>query len=111
MIITSRMINTQESSDLSLKTEAMLEQMNVSMSAASQIGHIPHPFYPLGVEIVGYLANRWSVSTLLGTFLAISSLILGLTWALVSWTSPKLRRFDKLTLLWFILSKRCYKHH
>lgn len=83
----------------------MLAQMNDSMSTTSIIGDIPHPFYPINVAIFGYLANRWSVSTLLGTFLAAASLILGFTWVLVSWISPKLRRVDKITLLWFILSK------
>ena len=24
--------------------------------------HLPHPFYPIEANIVGYLANQWSVS-------------------------------------------------
>jgi cholestenol Delta-isomerase len=75
-----------------------------SMPAVSKIEHPPHPFYPIGVEIVGYLANRWSVPTLLGIFLGGWLVILGLTWAAVSWFSPRLRRVDKLVILWFILS-------
>lgn len=64
-----------------------------------------HPFYPLGVDIVGYLANKWSVATLLGIFLGGWLVILGVTWASVSWFSPRLRKLDKLIILWFILSK------
>ncbi|KAL8824020.1 MAG: hypothetical protein Q9191_005361 [Dirinaria sp. TL-2023a] len=44
----------------------------------------PHPFYPLEANIVGYLANEYSVPQLLGTFAAGCVVILGLTLALVA---------------------------
>ena len=75
------------------------------MAVASDVAHPPHPFYPLGVEIVGYLANKWSVSALLGIFLGGWVVILGVTWVLVALFSPRLRQMDKLVILWFILSK------
>jgi cholestenol Delta-isomerase len=77
------------------------------MSAASNPADPPHPFYPLEVDIVGYLANKWSVPYLLGIFLGGWLVILGLTWASVSWVSPQLRRVDKVIVLWFILSRVC----
>lgn len=81
-----------------------------NMPAATKVEHLPHPFYPLGVEVVGYLANRWSVPTLLGIFLGGCVVILGLTWASISWYSPRLHRNDKLIILWFILSKPLAVH-
>ncbi len=80
------------------------------MAAASKSEHPPHPFYPIGVEIVGYLANRWSVPALLGIFLGGWLVILALTWASVSWFLPRLRQADKLIILWFILSEARSMH-
>jgi cholestenol Delta-isomerase len=77
------------------------------MPATGKIELPHHPFYPLEVEIVGYLANQWSVPLLLGIFLGGWVVILGLTWSSVSWISPALRRADKMIILWFILSKPC----
>jgi cholestenol Delta-isomerase len=84
----------------------MFEKLKDSAAVANKIEHPPHPFYPIGVEIVGYLANTSSVPTLLGIFLGGWLLILGATWVLVSQLSPKLIQFDKLVILWFILSTR-----
>lgn len=84
----------------------MFGQTNESTSVASKIEHLPHPFYPLEIEIDGYLANRWSVPALLGIFLTGTIVVLGLTWASISWFSLKLRQADKLAFLWFILSKQ-----
>jgi len=82
------------------------------MPATSSIDIPSHPFYPLGVDIVDYLANKWSVATLLGIFLAGCLAILGLTWASVSrYYSPGLHRNDKLVILWFVLSKPFAVHH
>jgi cholestenol Delta-isomerase len=86
-------------------TNIMIETIKDSMPSASDIDIPSHPFYPLGVDIVDYLANKWSVATLLGIFLAGWLAILGLTWASVSRYSPGLRRNDKLVILWFVLSK------
>ena len=64
-----------------------------------------HPFYPLEAKIVGYLANQWSVPTLLGIFAAGWVVILGTTLALVRRHNPTLPSTDKATILWFVLSK------
>ena len=63
-----------------------------------------HPFYPLEANIVGYLANRWSVSTLLGIFAGGWVVILSATLALVRSHNPHLPSRDKATILWFVLS-------
>jgi hypothetical protein len=94
-----------------LCTAVMVEAIKDTISAARNIEPPSHPFYPLGVDIVGYLANKWSVPTLLGIFLGGWLVILGLTWASVSRYSPRLHRNDKLVILWFVLSKPFAEHH
>ncbi|KAK4697641.1 cholestenol Delta-isomerase, partial [Lecanoromycetidae sp. Uapishka_2] len=69
-----------------------------------------HPFYPLGADIVGYIANKWSVPTLLGVFAAGWVVILGGTLAMVRRHNPGLPGRDKATLLWFVLSYFSYNH-
>lgn len=63
-----------------------------------------HPFYPLEANIVGYLANQWSASTLLGIFAGGWVVILGITLALVRSHNPHLPSRDKAIILWFVLS-------
>ncbi|MCJ1361924.1 hypothetical protein MMC16_001025 [Acarospora aff. strigata] len=65
---------------------------------------IPHPFYPVETEIVGYLANEWSVPTLLAVFAAGWAVILGITSALVKRHNPSLPSGEKAAILWFVLS-------
>ena len=71
---------------------------------ATNLPQAVHPFYPLEANIVGYLANRWSVPTLLGIFAAGWVVILGITLALVRSHNPKLPSREKATILWFVLS-------
>lgn len=66
---------------------------------------IPHPFYPIEAEIVGYLANEWSVPTLLGVFAAGWAVILGITLLLVKRHNPSLPSGEKAAILWFVLCK------
>jgi len=65
----------------------------------------PHPFYPLEANIVGWLANEWSVLTLLGLFAGGWVVILGATLALVRNHNPHLLGQEKATILWFVLSE------
>lgn len=65
----------------------------------------PHPFYPLEANIVGYLANKWSVPMLLGVFALGWVVILGTTSMLVKRHNPMLSSVDKASILWFVLSK------
>ena len=64
----------------------------------------PHPFYPQEANIIGYVANEWSVPTLLGLFAAGWVVILGTTNTLVKNYNPGLSSGDKAALLWFVLS-------
>jgi cholestenol delta-isomerase len=63
-----------------------------------------HPYYPAQAQIIGYLANEWSVPTLLALFAGGAVLILGITVCVVSQTRPNLRKADKIAILWFIFS-------
>jgi hypothetical protein len=74
-------------------------------TASSMLSETPHPFYPIGVEIAGYLANDKDTLTLLGIALAGLAVICSATWTIVSAASPGLRTRDKLTILWFISSR------
>ena len=70
----------------------------------STITHPPHPYYPIEAQLVGYLANEWSVLTLLAVFAGGWAAILGATLALVTYIRPKMGNADKLAILWFVLS-------
>lgn len=67
-----------------------------------------HPFYPLEADIVGYLANQSSVTTLLGIFAGAWVVILGATLVLVRRHNPDLPSWDKATILWFVLSTQTH---
>ena len=69
-----------------------------------------HPFYPLGVEIVNYLANDKDVLQLLTTFAIGCAVILSITWLAASRIAPQLRATDKFAVLWFTLSKKDIVH-
>ena len=78
-----------------------METINIVRNSSQ----LPHPFYPLEANIVGYLANKWSVPTLLGIFAAGWVVILGATIALVRRHNPTLPAREKATILWFVLSE------
>ena len=68
----------------------------------------PHPFYPLEVELVGYLANDKNTLQLLGIFAAGCVVLCSGTWAGMTRYAPTLTVKDKLATLWFVLSMRSY---
>lgn len=65
----------------------------------------PTGHFPVEAEIVGYLANSWSVPTLLGVFAAGWVVILGATHVMVKRHNPTLSSGDKAAILWFVLSR------
>jgi hypothetical protein len=73
-------------------------------TTSTMLSENPHPFYPVGIELVGYLANTKDTVTLLGIALAGLVVICSATWAVVSRISPRLRTVDKLAILWFMSS-------
>lgn len=72
---------------------------------STRMAQPPHPFYPLEANIVGYLANEFSVLQLLGLFAAGCTVILSLTLVLVRAHNPRLPSSEKATILWFVLCK------
>lgn len=64
----------------------------------------PHPYYPLEAEIVGYLANEWSVPMLLASFAAGCAVIFATTDTIVKRIHPRLPRSELWTINWFVLS-------
>ena len=73
---------------------------------ARNLTQMPHPFYPIEANIVGYLANQWSVPTLLSAFASGLVFTLGTTLVLVQRHKPNLPSMEKATILWFVLSER-----
>lgn len=66
-----------------------------------------HPYYPLGIQLPEYVANEWSVMTLVTTFIGGWGVMLGLTYAFMGIAAPKLKTADKIAALWFVLSRSC----
>jgi hypothetical protein len=63
----------------------------------------PHPHYPLGVEIAGYIANDMSVPMLLACFSAGVAAIWSGAYLIVKKYRPTLSTGELLTFLWFVL--------
>lgn len=63
-----------------------------------------HPYYPLEVEIIGYLANEWSVVTLLSIFTAGIVALLGVTRVVAKKIQPSIADTELLCVMWFVLT-------
>jgi cholestenol delta-isomerase len=75
------------------------------MEALNNTAIIDHPYYPLEVEITSYLANEWSVPTLLGLFAGLWAVILLVTSQVVSRVHKHLPLTEKAAIWWFVLCK------
>ncbi|KAF1844471.1 Emopamil-binding protein [Cucurbitaria berberidis CBS 394.84] len=62
-----------------------------------------HPYYPLEVEIAGYLANKWGTLELLTMFTAGLAVIFSLTYAMVKRLRPNASTGDLATIMWFVM--------
>lgn len=62
-----------------------------------------HPYYPVEVEIVGYIANEYTVPQLLSFFAAGCAVILGFTNYVVRSFRPRIPMSELLTVMWFVL--------
>lgn len=69
----------------------------------TKISHPPHPYYPLEVELLGYLANDYSMVQLLATFAAGCAGIMMVTYMIAKRIRPKLRTSELLQIVWFVL--------
>jgi hypothetical protein len=78
---------------------AMIDSLNTS----NHVMITNHPYYPLEVEIASYLANEWSVPTLLGIFAATCATIFLGTYFVVNKVHPHLPRGEKAAIWWFVL--------
>lgn len=79
--------------------------MGVSnFTAADPEQVIDHPYYPIGVQIAGYLANESSVPYLLGVFAAGCTVIFTATHLITKALRPRISTGDRYTVMWFVLS-------
>jgi len=62
-----------------------------------------HPYYPIDVEIVGYLANEWDTLTLVSIFAAGCAAIFSVTYLVVMKVRPQVSTSDLWTIMWFVL--------
>ncbi|PSN74961.1 EBDP4, emopamil-binding protein [Corynespora cassiicola Philippines] len=62
-----------------------------------------HPYYPIDVEIVGYLANEWNTLELCSMFAAGCAVIFSITYLMVKKLRPDVSASDLITVLWFVL--------
>ncbi len=71
------------------------------------VSHLPplaHPYYPVEIEVVGYLANRYSTPVLLLTFLAGVLVVSAVTLTVVNRNNARLPALEKAALIWFVIS-------
>jgi cholestenol delta-isomerase len=73
--------------------------MAVNASSAAPL----HPYYPLGVEIVGYMANEWNTLELVSMFAAGCVAIFSVTYAILMRTRPNASNGDVSIMMWFVL--------
>ena len=69
----------------------------------SSLPDLPHPFYPIEANIVGYLANDVSVPILLGAFAVGCVAILATSNTVAKTWNPKLTLGEITTISWFVL--------
>lgn len=88
------------------------QQISTKTKMASEIGlnftqveFAQHPYYPLGVAVVGYAANQWSLLLLLGAFAVAWSTVLGAAYFVVAKKQPTMPVSEVLTFMWFVLCK------
>ena len=64
-----------------------------------------HPFYPPGLNAIGYAANTMSIPALLGVFTIATVGIIGVSSFVLKTIKPSISRADKILVGWFIFSK------
>lgn len=76
----------------------------VNTTRGSKISHPPHPYYPVEVEIAGYVANEKGVLELLSIFAAGCTVLFFGTYLVSKKIHPKLPGSEVITVMWFVLS-------
>lgn len=62
-----------------------------------------HPYYPLEVEIVGYLTNDWHFLTLIEVFAAVCLVVFGVTYVVAKKVNPSIGMRELWIVMWFVL--------
>lgn len=71
---------------------------------AANASKIPlHPYYPLELELVGYLPNKWDTLTILAMFSAGCAGIFAVTYLITTRIRPQMSNADLSTIMWFVL--------
>lgn len=70
---------------------------------SSVVGANVHPYYPIDLEIAGYLVNKWDTLTLVSIFATGCTAIFLVTYLLVMKVQPKISSSDLWTIMWFVL--------
>lgn len=81
----------------------------LNLVAGNNATKLPHPYYPIEIEIVGYLANDYSVPALLACFAAGCAVILGFTHYVAKVRNPELPASEIVRIMWFVLCKLATK--
>ena len=64
-----------------------------------------HPYYPPEIQLLGYVANEYSVPQLLAGFFSTWSAILAVSFLVAKRYNPGLSTGDTICVLWFVLSE------
>jgi zinc transporter ZupT len=83
--------------------DEMASPFQVLMNDTMSYDSARHPYYPLDVSIVGYLANESTVLSLLGSFVAGCATIFGSTYLAVKRMNSGLPATELITVMWFVL--------
>jgi cholestenol delta-isomerase len=62
-----------------------------------------HPYYPLEVEIIGYLANDWHFLTLIAVFAAVCVAVFSVTYVVAKQVNPRIATGELWIVMWFVL--------
>ncbi|KAI8959299.1 3-beta-hydroxysteroid-Delta(8),Delta(7)-isomerase [Daldinia sp. FL1419] len=75
----------------------------INATISDSVEATPHPYYPLGVVIAGFVAKTLSTQEILTIFTGTCICILGPTWLYLRYARRELPLSDVLTALWFVL--------
>jgi cholestenol delta-isomerase len=75
----------------------------MAANATLAAGDALHPYFPLGVEIPGYVANTQGALGLVSTFAAMCAVIFFATYCVAQTARPALSFGGILTAFWFVL--------
>ncbi len=64
-----------------------------------------HPFYPPDLNPIGNVANKMSITALLGTFAVAVAGVIGFSSAVLKTVKPNISRTDKILVGWFVFSQ------